>query len=219
VVSGNVSLYNETDGTGILPTPAVAIVGLVPDASKTCGQAFRSEGDLIAVLGRTRGELGGSEWLRAFHDRIAGRPPKLDINAERALQALIRELVRQGLLSSAHDCSEGGLAVALAEACVSEKDRMLGATVTLDPGSVAPHAYLFGEDASRIVISFAPAQRQAVESWAARAKVPLAVVGQVGGTALRIEGLREAPVEAPVDAMSRAFRDSLPRIVQRPARA
>jgi phosphoribosylformylglycinamidine synthase len=92
---------------------------------------------------------------------------------------------------------------------------MLGATVTLDPGSVAPHAYLFGEDASRIVISFAPAQRQAVESWAARAKVPLAVVGQVGGSALRIEGL----LEAPVDALSRAFRESLPQIVQRPARA
>jgi hypothetical protein len=91
---------------------------------------------------------------------------------------------------------------------------MRGAKVTLDPGGVAPHAYLFGEDASRIVISFAPAQRQAVESWAARAKVPLAVVGEVGGDALRIEGL----VDVSLDALSRAFRESLPGIVKRPAR-
>src|SRR5579872_2136166 len=111
VVSGNVSLYNETDGKSIFPTPTVAVVGLLPDFSRHCGAAFARAGDRIALLGQTRGVLGGSEYLVAFHGKTAGLPPRLDAAAEAALQRTVRELVRAGHLSSAHDASEGGLAV------------------------------------------------------------------------------------------------------------
>ena len=116
--------------------------------------AFRRAGDLVAILGETRGELGGSEWLLAFHDKLAGRPPRLDAAREKRLQQVVRELVQSGAVASAHDTSEGGLGVALAECCIADKDAMVGATLELSPADVAPHAYLFGEDASRVVLSF-----------------------------------------------------------------
>ena len=120
---GNVSLYNETDGKAILPTPTVAVVGLLPDVTADL-RAARSgdDGDLVAVLGETTGQLGGSEWLAAIHGKIAGRPPTLDAAAEKALQSVVRELVRERRSSSAHDCSEGGLAVALAECCMADAE-------------------------------------------------------------------------------------------------
>ncbi|HEY1416783.1 MAG TPA: phosphoribosylformylglycinamidine synthase subunit PurL, partial [Myxococcaceae bacterium] len=117
VVSGNVSLYNETEGKAILPTPTVAVVGLLPDVSATCAGVFRKAGDKVAVLGETRGQLGGSEWLLMTAGKIAGRPPTLDAAREKALQSVVRDLVRTRKVSSAHDTSEGGLAVALAECC------------------------------------------------------------------------------------------------------
>jgi len=212
VVSGNVSLYNETDGSPILPTPTVAVVGLLPDVSRTVGLAFRREGDLVAVLGETRGELGGSEWLLAFHQKLAGRPPALDAARERSLQELARGLVRAGALASAHDASEGGLAVALAECCIADRDRMLGATLQLDAGRVPPHAFLFGEDASRVVISFAPEFQAEVERAARAAGVPCAVVGVVGGDRLTLQGL----LDVTVAQLGRAWRSGIPALVRQP---
>jgi phosphoribosylformylglycinamidine synthase II len=213
VVSGNVSLYNETDGNAILPTPTVAVVGLLPDVTKTVGLTFRRAGDLVAILGETRGELGGSEWLAAFHDKLAGRPPRLDAAREKSLQESVRGLVRSGALSSAHDTSEGGLAVALAECCVADPDSMLGATVQLTPGTVAPHAYLFGEDASRVVISFPPAFQAEVERVCQAAGLPCAVVGVVGGDRLTVPG----SFDLPVSQLSRAWRSGIPALVRQPA--
>ncbi|MGO9831039.1 MAG: phosphoribosylformylglycinamidine synthase subunit PurL [Myxococcaceae bacterium] len=212
VVSGNVSLYNETDGEAILPTPTVAVVGLLPDVTKTVGLAFRRAGDLVAVLGETRGELGGSEWLLAFHDRLAGRPPRLDAAGEKRLQEVVRRLVRSGALSSAHDTSEGGLAVALAECCMADRDTMLGATVQLAPGSVAPHAYLFGEDASRVVVSFAPPFQDEVAALCVAAGVPCAVLGVVGGERLTVPGFFDVPLAQ----LSRAWRSAIPGLMKQP---
>ncbi|HYX90459.1 MAG TPA: phosphoribosylformylglycinamidine synthase subunit PurL [Myxococcaceae bacterium] len=209
VVSGNVSLYNETDGAAILPTPTVAIVGLLPDVIRCADAVFKREGDLIAVLGTTRGELGGSEYLKAIHDKLAGRPPALDCARELALQRLVRELIRDGRLSSAHDCSEGGLAVALAECCIADPERRLGARVHLEMGGLAPHAFLFGEDASRVVISFAPEQRGAVELACHTAAVPFAVIGTVGGELLSVEG----QLAVPVPMLSKAYRSGIPAVL------
>jgi phosphoribosylformylglycinamidine synthase II len=212
VVSGNVSLYNETDGKAVFPTPTVAIVGLLPDVSVARGATFVKEGELIAVLGSTRGVLGGSELLAALHGRTAGLPPRLDTAAELALQRALRELIHARMLSSAHDCSEGGLAVALAEACMMSPERVLGARVKLDlPAGVPVHAFLFGEDASRAVVSFAAAHREQVEATCRRLRVPCAVVGEVGGSDLTIEGLLQQPVEA----LSRAWRSGLARVLGR----
>ncbi|MBX5482123.1 MAG: phosphoribosylformylglycinamidine synthase subunit PurL [Myxococcaceae bacterium] len=211
IVSGNVSLYNETEGKSILPTPTVAVVGLLPDVTKTVGQCFQRAGELIALLGTTRGHLGGSEWLHVFHGKTAGRPPPLDAKAELALQETVRQLVRAGRLSSAHDCSEGGLAVALAECCMSDAERRVGARVTLTFGSVPPHAYLFGEDATRVVVSFPPDQRDAVEAACRNAGVPCAVIGETGGDALSVEGVFSLPTQT----LSRAYRSGIPAVLGR----
>jgi phosphoribosylformylglycinamidine synthase len=209
VVSGNVSFYNETDGRAILPTPTVAVVGLIEDASRFCGMAFGREGDCIAILGETRGELGGSELLKALHGKIAGAPPRLNAQSERALQRALRELIRAELLSSAHDCSEGGLAVALAESCIAGA-APIGARVSLEPGSTPVHAYLFGEDASRAVISFSPSIAARVVRSCQAANVPCALVGDVGGTDLVIEGI----LSVPVPLLARAWRSGIPAVLK-----
>jgi phosphoribosylformylglycinamidine synthase len=202
VVSGNVSLYNETDGKAIFPTPTVAVVGLLHDASKRCGMAFQREGDVVAVLGTTKGELGGSEWLHAFFGKTAGKPPRLDEKAEVALQKTLRKLVREGLLRSAHDCSEGGLGVAIAECCVA--DAPIGAQLELKGSG---HAFLFGEDASRAVISFAPGDEAKVEAACRAAGVPYARAGTVGGDALVLKGM----VDVKVETLSKAWRTGFAR--------
>ncbi len=212
VVSGNVSLYNETDGEAILPTPTVAVVGLLRDVTKTVGLAFRRPGDLVAVLGETRGELGGSEWLLAFHHKLAGRPPRLDVAGEKRLQQVVRQLIQSGALASAHDTSEGGLAVALAECCMADPDVALGATLQVSPGTVAPHAYLFGEDASRVVVSFSPLFQAEVAAACAAAAVPCGVLGVVGGDRLTLPGL----LDVPVGQLSRAWRSGIPALMKQP---
>ncbi|MBL9039931.1 MAG: phosphoribosylformylglycinamidine synthase II, partial [Archangium sp.] len=208
VVSGNVSLYNDTDGKSIFPTPMCAIVGLLPDVSKAVSMGFKREGDVIAVLGTTTGALGGSEWLHA-QGHTAGLPPRLDVEAELALHRALRKLVRGGLVQSTHDCSEGGLGVALAECCVADDAHLLGAQVTFEFGKVAPHAVLFGEDASRAVISFAPEHRDAVLKICAGEQVPCATVGTVGGRTLRISGLLDVDVAALSDSWTRGFERAL----------
>ena len=145
--------------------------------------------------------------------KLAGRPPALDATRERLLQILVRTLIRIGWLSSAHDTSEGGLAVALAECCMADPDRpALGATLQPEAGTVAPHAFLFGEDASRIVVSFPPAHRDAVVDAAKEAGVPLEVVGTVGGDRLTVKGL----LNVPVAELSRAWRSGIPAVVKQP---
>ncbi len=210
VVSGNVSLYNETEGKSIFPTPTVGVVGLVPDVAKTAGMAFRDAGDRVAVLGATKGALGGSEWL-AMHGKTAGLPPRLDAKAELALQRALRRLVRGGIIKSAHDCSEGGLAVTLAECCIADEGKMLGATLALDFGDVAPHAFLFGEDASRAVVSFDPAREAEVVKVCHDEGVPASVVGAVGGGDLSVEGA----FTLKVSALSHAWRTGIPGVLGR----
>jgi phosphoribosylformylglycinamidine synthase len=187
----------------------VAIVGLLEDVTAHCGSAFVREGDRIAVLGRTLGVLGGSEYLLAFHEKTAGLPPRLDAGQERALQSVVRRLIREGRLSSAHDSSEGGLAVTLAECCLMS-DRPLGASVALEHGAVPLHAYLFGEDASRAVVSFAPGAEAAVVDACRAAGVPISVAGEVGGDVLEVKGAFKVPVRN----LSAAWRGAIPAVVK-----
>src|SRR5262249_52025852 len=158
VVSGNGSLYNETDGRAIPPTPTIGMVGLMDDVSKHVRVAFRRAGDLVAVLGETRDELGASEFLRTIRGRDEGPCPEVDLDAERRLVDLLATLAEQGRLSSAHDVSDGGLAVALAE-CAMQGG--IGASVSLEP-AVRMSAFLFGESTGRAVVSFPPESEAAV---------------------------------------------------------
>ena len=181
IVSGNVSLYNETNGLSIYPTPMLGMVGLVDQVEHATTQWFKEQGDDIILLGATREDLGGSEYLKVMHAREQGSPPFLNMDAEKSLHACVLALIRAGLVQSAHDCSDGGLAVTLAESCMSGPGRPLGAVVKLSLGRFRKDAVLFGESQSRVVLSAKPAHQQAVLDRARELGVPASVIGSVGG--------------------------------------
>ncbi|HAX75412.1 MAG TPA: phosphoribosylformylglycinamidine synthase subunit PurL [Cyanobacteria bacterium UBA11372] len=189
VTGGNVSLYNETlDSEGnpqpIYPTPVVGMVGLIPDLAKICGQSWQKSGDLIYLLGKQDAvTLGASEYLAAIHDTVAGKPPIVDFDLERRVQAVTREGIRHGWINSAHDCAEGGVAVALAEACLGNR---LGAEVNLNvtpDTSVRCDRILFGEGGARIIVSVSA---ESAQTWESYLEENLAdaweKIGQVGNT-------------------------------------
>jgi phosphoribosylformylglycinamidine synthase len=217
-VSGNVSLYNETEGQGIFPTPTIGMVGLVEPVERTCQSAFRSAGDLVVLVGAIRGEVGGSEYLAAEFGREAGRPPALDLAREQAVQETVRRAVRAGLLSSAHDCSDGGLAVALAECCMMHDapagaaGPWIGAAIRV-PFPARKDFVLFGEDASRIVVSLPAASLPALEAIARECGAPLVQLGAVGGDRLEIQGA----LSVPVAELAHAWRDGIPGVLRRDA--
>ena len=187
IVSGNVSFYNETNGLSIYPTPMLGMVGLIDEADRAMTQWFRDEGDAIVLLGKTREDLGGSEYLKVLQHREQGSPPFLSLDIEKALQDFALKVIHEGLVQSAHDCSDGGLAVALAECCVSGPRAAQGAVVKLGLGSLRRDALLFGESQSRIILSTRPTAVESILSRAAEVGVPAAQIGTVGGGRLVIE--------------------------------
>lgn len=208
VVSGNVSFYNETDGEPIYPTPAVAMVGLLDRVDRTVTPWFKAEGDLIVLLGQNGEELGGSEYLKVIYGRVAGLPPILDLATERAVQGLCRAAIEGGTLRSAHDVADGGLAVALAECCISGPDENLGATVELHD-DFRPDALLFGETQSRIVVSVAAGNWDRLQRLAAEWKVSVQMIGRVGGPDLVIGNRVRVPVRGLLEVWSTALDRSL----------
>jgi phosphoribosylformylglycinamidine synthase len=183
VTGGNVSLYNESPTGAVDPTPTVGMVGLLDDASTRIPSGFQEPGDLIALLGRTDGHLGGSFYWAVVRDFLGGAPPPCDLAAERRLQDFLVGAAKARLLRSAHDCSDGGLAVALAEAVMGGpySAATLGAGIHLaEPPGTTGEGLLFGEDGARAVISFAPDRVGPVRALAEARGVPFAVVGSVG---------------------------------------
>ncbi len=214
VVSGNVSFYNESFGTAIYPTPAVGIVGVLEDISVALTPAFKQEGDVIILVGETTGELGGSEYLKVVHSLVAGRPPALDLELEGAVQAAVRQCVQERLLSSAHDLSEGGLAVCLAECSIAGGK---GANVVLDD-DLAPHESLFAESASRILVSVDPAHVEEVFDVLLQHEVPYSVIGEVGGTRFSVDtivaGEQRAVIEVSLDEIGVVYNTALECLVR-----
>ena len=195
VVSGNVSLYNETRGEAIYPTPIVGALGLLEDVAAHVTPGFGAEGDAIVVIGASEltgaaGSLAGSEYLESAHGLVAGRPA-LDIDLEAAVQQVCREAAERRLLRSAHDCSDGGLAVALAESCI------LGGVGARIDAAIAGRwdAALFGEAQSRIVVSLAPEALGELEDVCRETGAPWAVIGAVGGDSLAVSGLVDVRIE------------------------
>jgi len=177
----------------------LGVVGVIEDATKVVRRVFQSEGDLILLLGESRAELGGSEYLKRVHGVIRGVPPVLDLKREAALQGVLVEGAADGLIRSAHDCAEGGLAVTLAECCF---DSSLGAetnvaAVTAD-GAFGDIATLFGESASRVVVSVAPAQMAELVALASAAGIPVTQIGHVGGDRIRISIEGRRVIDEPV---------------------
>ena len=215
VVSGNVSFYNETEGRGILPTPVIGMVGLVEDVRRVVQPGFKNEGDLIAVLGVTRDDLLMSEYSVSVVGMTPaelierGDVPQLDLKLEGFVQSACLQAAEAGLLKSAHDCSDGGFAVALAESCFSTHGHdAIGATVELG-NDLGPTVALFSETPSRIVISFEPADAEAVQQIANNNQAPFAIIGRVGGDQLRIRAGDETIVAATVTELESAWRNGL----------
>ena len=195
ITGGNVSLYNETDGRAIYPTPVLGVVGLMADATKVTTRTFKASGDAIVLLGEDRGEIGGSEYLKIVHGLVGGEVPALDLARERGLQRLIVELAGAGLLRSAHDCSEGGIAVTLAESCFDTGG--IGAMVQLNTAPDAASA-LFSESASRIVVSVEASKEEEVLVRAAAAGIPGRRIGTTGGSRLVITAAGQNSVDVTV---------------------
>jgi len=196
VVSGNVSFYNETEGRGILPTPVIGMVGLIEDVRRVVSPGFKKSGDVIALLGTTQ-------------DDLASLVPKLDLDRELAVQKACLEAAEAGLLLSAHDCSDGGLAVALAESCFSSLGRdAIGAEVDLKD-EIGPTALLFSESPSRIVISFNAADANPVQEIAERNNAPFGIIGRVGGKRLTIDVNGSEAVAVEVSEIEVMWRSAL----------
>ncbi|MBI2094769.1 MAG: phosphoribosylformylglycinamidine synthase subunit PurL [Candidatus Omnitrophica bacterium] len=210
VSGGNVSLYNQSPKGAIDPTPTIGMVGLI-EGREPVTSFFKEEGDVILLLGTTREELGGSEFLKTIFNVKAGLPPRLDLGEAGRLVNLLLGLSRAGILKSAHDCAEGGLAVALAESCLLGRRGEIGASVKMPKGALSSEALLFGETQSRVVLSVAEenlkkAQRM-IESY------PFEVIGRVGGDRLKIS-LSAGPgdlIDAPLRVLSHAWRNAIGR--------
>lgn len=215
VVSGNVSFYNETEGRGILPTPVIGMIGLIEDVRRVVQRGFKQEGDVVALLGMTHDDLSISEYAvtirgLATDDLIAaGRVPQIDLEQERAVQEACLQAAEAGLLHSAHDCSDGGLAVALAECCFSSLNvAATGVAVDLT-GALAIASLLFSESPSRIIISFDAASLGAIEQIAAGQNCPFTILGGVKGTRLSIRANAVEEIEVAVAELENVWRNSL----------
>jgi phosphoribosylformylglycinamidine synthase len=214
VVSGNVSFYNETEGRGILPTPTIGMVGLIEDTRRIVTHGFKDEGDIVALLGVINDDLSVSEYAQSVlgystEELIAnGRVPQIDLTLEKQVQDACLKLAEAGLLKSAHDCAEGGLAVAIAECCFSSLGRdAIGAKIELASNGLSNEALLFGESPSRIVISFAAENLEAVRE--AIGECPYELIGTVQNDTLKISIDGEQTVDSPVAQLESVWETSL----------
>ena len=219
ITGGNVSLYNETNGEAIYPTPILGVVGVIDDASKVVARAFRGEGDEIVLLGDGLGELGGSEYLKTLHKVVKGQPPMLDLDRERRLIGLLGRAAGVGILRSAHDCSDGGLAVTLAECAfdtggigfeIDTPSLPEGVMQGVDPASaIGLIAALFGESASRAVVSVRRADRAMLLQIAADLGVPAQLIGRTGGSRLVIRNRGSIVIDTAVVDAERIWSDAI----------
>ena len=215
ITGGNVSLYNETDSVAIQPTPVIGVVGLIEDTSKALGRPFTQQGASIILLGNAAPELGGSEFLKLVHGLIRGKPPMIQLEQEHALQQCLVSLAQEELVQSAHDCAEGGLAVTLAECCFDSGG--IGAEVTLagvsDTGAPAVRlaATLFGESASRVIVSASPTDTGDVLARAHDAGVAAAVIGETGGDRVSLSVDDARVIDVGLSEIERTWANGLTR--------
>ncbi|HVZ39633.1 MAG TPA: phosphoribosylformylglycinamidine synthase subunit PurL [Candidatus Kapabacteria bacterium] len=208
VTGGNVSFHNESQQNAVFPTPVIGMLGIIDDIAHCTPSGFQQDGDVVALLGFEGFELGGSELLSLVSGQVAGDAPALDITREANLQKCLLEAIRSGLIRSAHDCSEGGIAIALAECAINSREGALGAEVHYERQDEI--AALFGESQSRIVISFDPAGEPALAAVAGKYGVPLVALGIVKPGVLRINNA----VDASVASLAERYSTAIERIME-----
>ena len=214
VISGNVSFYNETEGRGILPTPTIGMVGLLEDVRKLVTQGFKDEGDVIVLLGKNNGDLSVSEYSQSvlghtMDELIAcGEIPRLDLHLEKNVQDVCIRAAEEGILKSAHDCSDGGLAVAITESCFSSLNRKsIGAEVSLDSSGLSEAEILFGESPSRIIVTVGADNLANLRSIAG--DCPMAVIGTVKGDSLSVSIDGQLSIDEKIETLESIWSDSL----------
>jgi len=205
VTGGNVSLYNQTGSTAINPTPVIGVLGVHDDVRKRLGTGFAADGARILLLGSTRAEFGGSAWAKVVHQHLGGRPPAVDLAAEQNLAALMAAAAAAGVLASAHDLSEGGLAVALAESCLRVG---VGCRISLAGMPLDAAAALFSESPGRAIVSVAPGHEAEFAALCTAHGVPATMLGETGGDALAVDDTFEVPLAQ----LERAWTATLPAL-------
>ncbi len=211
VVSGNVSLYNETEGTAIFPTPTIAMVGLIKDVNKTVNQWFKDDGDVIILLGDTLNEIGGSEYLKVVHNKIDGLAPKIDLIKEKALIDTLIECANESIIKSAHDISEGGLAATISECCFNPNE-LKGALINSEPlkeNGYRNDVLLFSESQSRAIVTTDKENIQKLKDIAAKNNLSIKLIGVVVGEKLVIENILDVSTKKAYDAWSNGFENTL----------
>lgn len=215
VTGGNVSFYNESPDRAVYPTPTIGMLGLVEDLSHITTSFFKNEGDLIYVLGEDNEELGGSEYLKVIHKKVEGNSPTIDLKAEKKLQDTVLELIRKNLIKSAHDVSEGGIACALAECCIINNEKMLGAKVDIPIITRKDFSY-FSESQSRIIVSVSSGKKdefekllQSINLPAGQAGQPFSVIGKTGGSSLKIN----SDIDVSLKDLADSYFNTIPGIM------
>ena len=203
VTGGNVSLYNQTGDVPILPTPVVAVLGVIDDVTKRTPTGFTGAGELVLHLGQTREELSGSEWAHVVHGHLGGRPPQVDLADERNLARLLVDAGRAGLLTSAHDLSDGGLSQALVESCLRHD---IGVRISLEGDAFVG---LFAESTPRALVTVPDDRAEAFLTMAASLGVPTGELGRTGGDQLVVEGQFGIPLAELRAAWSSTLPDAL----------
>ncbi|MFO7981536.1 MAG: phosphoribosylformylglycinamidine synthase subunit PurL [Candidatus Aminicenantes bacterium] len=208
VTGGNVSFYNDTEGTSIYPTPVLGVVGIIEDLDYITRPEFRGPGDTIILLGKNKEEIGASEYLKQIHSQKSGAPPTIDLDKEKRVQAFCLEAIFKGMLKSAHDISQGGLAQCLAECCVLGNNPM-GCQIDLND-KIRTDALLFGETQSRILISLEGKDLDAFKDLAKKRRVPFSVIGKTGGEQICIKHHHKTIIDIPVQKVYSSWKNSIP---------
>ncbi len=213
VTGGNVSFYNEDKITtrAVYPTPVIGMLGIIDDVSYITTQYFKDEGDVILLVGETTEDLGGSEYLKVVHDKVRGDCPAIDMLLEKKTQDAVQGVITSGLVKSCHDVSEGGIAVALAECCITDRENQIGCEVSIET-ELRPDVMLFSESQSRFVLSVSDDDVQEVISELGRNEIPVRKIGQVGGNRLVIDSF----IDCTLTQLGEAYFNTLYRYMDKP---
>jgi len=211
VIGGNVSFYNETNGSPIYPTPIVGMVGLVHDLQHITTQDFKDEGDCILLLGETNDQLTGSEFQRIILGKTEGKPPIIDLEQEKLVQKVVLKAIQAGYIKSAHDLSDGGLAVALAESSISGN---IGADILIK-GSLSPESLLFSESQSRFIVSVSKENLSQLKRLIEDKGIPFLEIGTVRGESLKINYQGNDVIDLSLSEISKAWKDAIPCLMKK----